>query len=157
MVSPVGLLDSGLMWPVLEPQPGHYVSSLGKDLLAPNTPPPPRVQMDAKKRHSFRSSQEARIQDGYGNARCQSFVPIKLAKTNWIYLGLSLRVFFFFFSVNRFIFSVSFCYFLLTNFTFLKKQYTMVEYKGALDVISKTFRSVGTWYEYLTFIQCITD
>ena len=56
--------------------------------------------------------------------------------------AVSTRVFFF--SVNRFIFSVSFCYFLLTNFTFLKKQYTMVEYKGALDVISKTFRSVGT-------------
>ena len=26
------------------------------------------------------------------------------------------------------------------NFTFLKNQYTMVEYKGTLDVISKTFR-----------------
>ena len=32
----------------------------------------------------FHSSQETRIQDGYGNARCQSLdpVPIKLAKTS---------------------------------------------------------------------------
>ena len=35
------------------------------------------------------------------------------------------------------------------NFTFLKDQSTMVEYKGALDVISKTFKSVGAWYENL--------
>ena len=28
----------------------------------------------------------------------------------------------------------------------------MVEYKGALDVISKTFRSVGTWHENFFFL-----
>ena len=28
----------------------------------------------------------------------------------------------------------------------------MVEYKGALDKISKTFRSLETWYENLTLI-----
>ena len=71
-------------------------------------------------------------------------VPIKLAKTSWIYLGLSLRDLFFI-SVNRSIFTVSLCYLLFNNFTFLKNQYTMVEYKGVLDVISKTFRSGGTW------------
>ena len=49
--------------------------------------------MDAKKRPRkpyfqplslFHSSQQTGIQDGYGNARCQSLdpVPIKLAKTS---------------------------------------------------------------------------
>ena len=28
----------------------------------------------------------------------------------------------------------------------------MVEYKGALDVISKTLRSVGTWHENIFFL-----
>ena len=71
-------------------------------------------------------------------------VPIKLAKTSWMYLGLSLRDLLFIL-VNRSIFTVSLCYLLFNNFTFLKNQYTMVEYKGVLDVISKTFRSGGTW------------
>ena len=102
--------------------------------------------------HTFYSSQETRIQDGYGNARRQSFdpVPIKLAKTNWIYLGLSLRELFFF---GESFYSYCFLlYLLFTNFTFLKNQYMMVEYKGALDEISKTFRSLETWYENLTLI-----
>ena len=43
-------------------------------------------------------------------------------------------------SLNRSVFAVSCCHLLFMNFTFLKNQYTMVEYKGALDVISKTFR-----------------
>ena len=43
------------------------------------------------------------------------------------------------------------------NFTFLKNQYTMVEYKGALDVISKTFRSVGAWYENFIFFKYVVD
>ena len=33
----------------------------------------------------------------------------------------------------------------------------MVEYKGALDVISKTFRSVGAWYENLIFVKYVVD
>ena len=49
-----------------------------------------------------------------------------------------------YFLVNRSIFTVSLCYLLFNNFTFLKDQYTMVEYNGVLDVISETFRSVGT-------------
>ena len=53
---------------------------------------------------------------------------------------------------SRSILTVSFCYLLFTNFTFLKNQYMMVEYKGALDEISKTFRSVETWYDNLTLI-----
>ena len=31
----------------------------------------------------------------------------------------------------------------------------MVEYKGALDVISKTFRSVGAWYENSIFFNTL--
>ena len=101
----------------LEPQPGHCVSSLGKDSLAPYILLPrssnghqrkakgnPTIWMNVKSHggreaftlfHSFQSPQETGIQDGYGNARRQSFdsVRIKLAKTNWISLRLSLRDF----------------------------------------------------------------
>ena len=49
-----------------------------------------------------------------------------------------------YFLVNRSIFTVSLCYLSFNNFTILKDQYTMVEYNGVLDVISETFRSVGT-------------
>ena len=152
MVSPVGLLDSGLMWPVLEPQPGHYVSSLGKDLLAPNTPPPPSSN-GRQKKALFPFLSRSKNPRWLWERTVPKFCAHKIGQNQLNISGaVSTRVFFFFFSVNRFIFSVSFCYFLLTNFIFLKKQYTMVEYKGALDVISKTFRSVGTWYENLIFI-----
>ena len=106
----------GLCWS-LEAQPGHCVSSLGKDSLAPYILLPrssnghqrkakgnPTILMNVKFHggrevftlfHSFHSSQETGIQDGYGNARRQSFdsVRIKLAKTNWISLRLCLRDF----------------------------------------------------------------
>ena len=64
-------------------------------------------------------------------------VRMKLAKTNWMYLELSLRKSRL---LNLFVFTVSCCYLLFIHFTFLKNQYTIVENKGALDVISKTFR-----------------
>ena len=83
-------------------------------------------------------------------------LPINLSKTKRIYLGLSLRDFLFLVNVFFFL-TVSFCYLLFMNFTFLKNQYTMVEYKGALDVISKTFRSVGAWYENLIFFKYVVD
>ena len=77
--------------------------------------------------------------EGYGNAWRERFDPVrkKLAKTNWIYLELSLRKSLL---LNLFVFTVSCCYLLFIHFTFLKNQYTIVENKGALDVISKTLR-----------------
>ena len=77
--------------------------------------------------------------EGYGNAWRERFDPVrmKLAKTNWMYLELSLRKSLL---LNLFVFTVSCCYLLFIHFTFLKNQYTIVENEGALDVISKTFR-----------------
>ena len=37
--------------------------------------------------------------------------------------------------------------FIVHEFYFLKNQQTIVEYKGALDAISETFRSIETWHE----------
>ena len=62
-------------------------------------------------------------------------VRMKLAKTNWMYLELSLRKSLL---LNLFVFTVSCCYLLFIHFTFLKNQYTIIENIGALDVISKT-------------------
>ena len=64
-------------------------------------------------------------------------VRMKLAKTNWMYLDLSLRKSLL---LNLFVFTVSCFYLSFIHFIFLKNQYTIVENKGALDVISKTFR-----------------
>ena len=76
--------------------------------------------------------------EGYGNAWRERFNPVRMksAKTNWIYLELSLRKSLL---LNVFVFTVSCCYLLFIDFTFLKNQYTMVEYKGSLDMISKSF------------------
>ena len=73
--------------------------------------------------HSFHYSQETGIQDGYGNARRQSFdsVRIKLAKTNCMYLGLSLRDFSSWRGANCSFFTVSFFYLLFMNFSFIKE------------------------------------
>ena len=145
----------------LEPPARSLCRFLGKRFASPTHPPPSGSnghQQKARKPynvnkyqfswgrvaftlfHSFHSSWDTRIQDGYWNARRESFdpVPIKLAKANWIYqkLSLSNKILL----LNRSVFTVSCCHLLFMNFTFLKNQYTMVEYKGALDVISKTFR-----------------
>ena len=58
-------------------------------------------------------------------------VRMKLAKTNWMYLELSLRKSSL---LNLFVFTVSCCYLLFIHFTFLKNQYTIVENKGASSV-----------------------
>ena len=77
--------------------------------------------------------------EGYGNVWRERFDPVhmKFAKTNSMYLELSLRKSLL---LNLFVFTVSCCYLLFIHFTILKNQYTIVENKGALDVISKTFR-----------------
>ena len=93
--------------------------------------------------HSFHPSQETQIQDGDGNARRESFdpVPIKLAKNQSNILGVaSTKV-----SFDKLF--CTYCFLLLLivhEFYFLKNQHTIVEYKGALDASSKTFRSVET-------------
>ena len=71
--------------------------------------------------------------EGYGNAWRERFDPVrmKLAKTNWMYLELSLRKSRL---LNLFVFTVSCCYLLFIHFTFLKNQYTIVENKGASSV-----------------------
>ena len=64
--------------------------------------------------HSFHSSHETQIQDGCGKAWRQSFdpVPIKLAKSDWIYLGSQS-----FFRKSLY-FYVSFCNLLFISFTY---------------------------------------
>ena len=71
--------------------------------------------------------------EGYGNAWRERFDPVrmKLAKTNWMYLELSLRKSLL---LNLFVYTVSCCYLLFIHFTFLKNQYTIVENKGASSV-----------------------
>ena len=64
-------------------------------------------------------------------------MPIKFAKNQLNISGaVSKQVCL----LNCAVFTVCCCYSFFLNFTFLKNQYTMVEYKSALDVISKTFR-----------------
>ena len=71
--------------------------------------------------------------EGYGNAWRERFDPVRmnLAKTNWMYLELSLRKSLL---LNLFVYTVSCCYLLFIHFTFLKNQYTIVENKGASSV-----------------------
>ena len=115
----------------------------GKRPVSPKPPPPPPSSNGRQKKPLFPFLSRSKNPRWLWERTVPKFCAHKIGQNQLNISGaVSTRVFFF--SVNRFIFSVSFCYFLLTNFTFLKKQYTMVEYQGALDVISKTFRSVGT-------------
>ena len=91
----------------------------------------------------FPSLSRNKIQDGDRNARRESFdpVPLKLAKNQSNILGVaSTKV-----SFDKLF--CTYCFlllFIVHEFYFLKNQHTIVEYKGALDASSKTFRSVET-------------
>ena len=169
MVPSVGLLDSGLMWLVLEPKPGHCVGSLGKDSSAPHIPPP-GVQMGTNKRPGKPYNMD-KYQISWGEG---SFYPLSLfpflsintyPRWRWERTARKLwscahkisqnqlntwRV-----ASTKVSFDKLFCIycllllFIVHEFYFLKNQQTIVEYKGALDAISKTFRSIETWHENL--------
>ena len=167
MVPSVGLLDSGLMWLVFEPKPGHCVGPWEKTRQ-------PHISLHQEFKWAPTKGQGNRaigtnIKSKWGEG---SFYPLSLfpflsintyprwrwertARKLWscdhkisqnqlnIWGVASTKV-----SFDK-LFCI-YCFlllFIVHKFYFLKNQQTIVEYKGALDAISETFRSIETWHE----------